>query len=100
MVYVLGSAFYGIYFLFSFPMFYYFDADVDKKKGGRVVGLWGTVVEVSGERGDERDENLLTQYVQAAGMSMLVLITLDVVRVYLGFTFVMKSRDHIHYVAL
>eukprot|EP00518_Triparma_eleuthera_P012631 CAMPEP_0182480040 /NCGR_PEP_ID=MMETSP1319-20130603/35174_1 /TAXON_ID=172717 /ORGANISM="Bolidomonas pacifica, Strain RCC208" /LENGTH=275 /DNA_ID=CAMNT_0024681505 /DNA_START=23 /DNA_END=847 /DNA_ORIENTATION=+ len=40
MVYVVGSAFYGIYFLFSFPMFYYFDRDVDMPKGGRVVGLW------------------------------------------------------------
>jgi hypothetical protein len=52
-------------------MFYRFDADIDAKGG---VGVWQTVVE-------------------AAGMGMLVLVALDVVRVYLGVTFVMKGRE-------
>ncbi|GMI01080.1 hypothetical protein TrLO_g496 [Triparma laevis f. longispina] len=61
MVYTLGSLFYGIYFLFSFPMFYYFDKDVDKKNGRRVT-VWETVVE-------------------SCGCGMLILIGLDFVRV-------------------
>ncbi|GMH94362.1 hypothetical protein TrST_g2697 [Triparma strigata] len=63
MAYTVGSAFYGIYFLFSFPMFFFFDWEGDVK-GGRRVGIWDTVVE-------------------SCGCGMLILICLDSVRVLL-----------------
>jgi len=75
MAYTAGSAFYGIYFIFSFPMFYFFDQEVDigirNKKtdenfiepGG--VGIWRTVVD-------------------SFACGMMVMCLLDFVRLYLG----------------
>lgn len=67
MAYVAGSAFYGIYFIFSFPMFYQFDNYIDnrKTKKGVTVTVWDTVV-------------------YASGCGMLILTTLDFVRLLLG----------------
>jgi cycloeucalenol cycloisomerase len=76
MAYTVGSAFYGIYFLVSFPAFYCFDrtVDIDKSisKGGG-VSAWGTVV-------------------QACGYGMLILFLLDFVRLYLDIPLVV-GRD-------
>jgi len=74
--YTVGSAFYGIYFLVSFPMFFFFDEDVDVvdwqaeakagggEKNGRVVMLWDTVV-------------------SSCGAGMMILCLLDFVRLTL-----------------
>mmetsp|Transcript_9257 Transcript_9257/g.22751 ORF Transcript_9257/g.22751 Transcript_9257/m.22751 type:complete len:338 (-) Transcript_9257:56-1069(-) len=58
--YTLGSAFYGLYFIVSFPMF----LRVDEKR--------------------ERTMPLFTVVVEALASGMMVLILLDAVRVYLG----------------
>lgn len=52
MAYSFGSAFYGIYFIFSFPMFYFFDQQIDndgKKntKDSKGMSVWETVVHVN-----------------------------------------------------
>ncbi|KAK3273965.1 Bifunctional protein GlmU [Cymbomonas tetramitiformis] len=60
MAYTIGSAFYGIYFLVSFPMFLRVDEDANHK-----FTLFQTAVE-------------------ALGSSMLVLCMLDFVRLFLG----------------
>ena len=68
MAYTLGSAFYGIYFLVSFPVFLALD-----------------------EGKDTKDKiNLAQVFWQAMGVGMFVLCLLDFVRLYLGLDFVMK----------
>jgi len=65
--YTVGSLFYGIYFIVSFPMFYYFQ---DNVRDG-VIGLYDTTV-------------------AACGAGMLILCALDFTRLALGIDFVMK----------
>ena len=69
--YVWGSAFYGIYFLVSFPGFYYFDSDVDGKMN-KNVSLWDA-------------------FTTACGHGMMILTLLDFVRLYLGIPLVIKG---------
>lgn len=61
MAYTVGSAFYAIYFLVSFPAFFYFDDHVDS---GKPRTIWETIVE-------------------SFGYSMIILCGLDFVRLYL-----------------
>lgn len=77
MAYTVGSAFYGIYFLVSFPAFLEFDDDIDcaigdGKKGVRVVTLWDTVV-------------------QSCGYGMIILCLLDFVRLQVGVPLVVGT---------
>jgi len=64
MAYKIGSAFYGIYFIFSFPMFFFFDDHIDDKNqltGRYGMSMWETIV-------------------HACGCGMLVLCALDFIR--------------------
>ena len=63
MAYVWGSAFYGIYFIVSFPGFYYFDSELDGTK--TKLTLWST-------------------FTTACGHGMMILTLLDFVRLHLG----------------
>lgn len=63
MAYTVGSAFYGVYFLFSFPIFYRLDKDLSPTRPAHT--LQSTVMEVF-------------------GTSMLVLSSLDLCRLWLG----------------
>jgi cycloeucalenol cycloisomerase len=71
MAYTWGSAFYGIYFIVSFPGFYYFDCNIDdgKQKGRPAVTLMDT-------------------FTIACGHGMMILLLLDFVRLYLGIPLV------------
>ncbi len=64
-VFTLGSAFYGIYFLVSFPVFYRIDEKVNSKNGVFPHSLFQTMMEV-------------------CGASMIVLLLLDFCRLALG----------------
>jgi len=64
MAFTLGSAFYGIYFLFSFPMFFFFDNSIDDQNE-KSMSVWETVV-------------------HANGCGMLVLCSLDLVRLFVA----------------
>lgn len=68
MAYSLGSAFYGIYFLVSFPGFYMFDSDVDKASASK-TSLWQT-------------------FVDSCGHGMIILTLLDFVRLSVGIPLV------------
>eukprot|EP00968_Pinguiococcus_pyrenoidosus_P000476 scaffold30_cov255-Pinguiococcus_pyrenoidosus.AAC.10 len=61
MAYTVGSAFYGIYFIYSFPMFFLLD-----------------------EPGYGRKKTLYSTLVDACGAGMLILTSLDIVRLCLG----------------
>uniref|UniRef100_A0A7S2V4D0 Cycloeucalenol cycloisomerase n=1 Tax=Fibrocapsa japonica TaxID=94617 RepID=A0A7S2V4D0_9STRA len=62
MAYTVGSAFYGIYFIVSFPMFYRI---YEKKEAGQGFTLGQVIID-------------------SLGAGMLILILLDIVRLYLG----------------
>eukprot|EP00752_Nemacystus_decipiens_P006629 g5960.t1 len=78
MAYVVGSAFYGIYFIVSFPMFYAFDewpqqdAHAGRKAGTSAQGLWDAAV-------------------NSMGAGMLILCLLDFVRLAVGSELTMKG---------
>jgi cycloeucalenol cycloisomerase len=71
MAYTIGSAFYGIYFLVSYPAFYYFDQDVDAPTPSKQVTFWDTIV-------------------SSCGYGMMILFLLDWVRLYLGIALVIN----------
>lgn len=68
MAYTVGSAFYGIYFLVSFPGFFAFDDEIDSPTGKQVT-LWDT-------------------FVSSCGHGMIILTLLDFVRLYLDIPLV------------
>lgn len=85
-VYTVGSAFYGIYFLVSYPAFFYFDPSIDlgtstsskpnktrssdtAKPSASIKSLWDTIV-------------------SSCGYGMIILILLDFVRLYLDIPLV------------
>ena len=71
MAYTIGSAFYGIYFLVSFPAFLVFDDDVD------VVSD-----KISSEGRIKRVVTLWDSFVQSCGYGMIILCLLDFVRLF------------------
>ena len=76
MAYVWGSAFYGIYFIVSFPGFYYLDTNVD----GGVGTTKGRIT----QRPFKAPMTLMDTFVTACGHGMIILTLLDFVRLYLG----------------
>eukprot|EP00566_Odontella_aurita_P019990 CAMPEP_0113535220 /NCGR_PEP_ID=MMETSP0015_2-20120614/5583_1 /TAXON_ID=2838 /ORGANISM="Odontella" /LENGTH=298 /DNA_ID=CAMNT_0000434447 /DNA_START=120 /DNA_END=1016 /DNA_ORIENTATION=- /assembly_acc=CAM_ASM_000160 len=70
MAYTVGSAFYGIYFLVSFPTFHAFDDELDSTEdGSKSVTLWDT-------------------FVSSCGYGMVIMCLLDFVRLYLDIPLV------------
>jgi len=69
--YAVGSAFYGIYFIVSFPAFFFFDAHIDDKDR-RPMTVWDTVV-------------------SSCGYGMMILLLLDFVRLYLDIPLVVGA---------
>lgn len=75
MAYTVGSAFYGIYFIVSFPAFFRFDEFIDDPKNqARVLTVWDTLV-------------------SSCGYGMMILILLDIVRLYLDIPLIVGSSD-------
>ena len=77
MAYTVGSAFYGIYFIVSFPAFFVFDKDIDNdqaKADVRKTTAWDTIV-------------------SSCGYGMMILILLDVVRLYLDIPLIVGSSN-------
>ena len=73
-IYVKGSAFYGIYFIVSYPVFY----NVDEKAGSPKHSLYQVVME-------------------SMGAGMLVLLLLDFCRLYMGKDFNAIKGEHAFY---
>lgn len=75
MAYTIGSAFYGIYFIVSFPAFFKFDQFIDDpKRQEQVLTVWDTLV-------------------SSCGYGMIILILLDMVRLYLDIPLVVGTSD-------
>ena len=62
MAYTVGSAFYGIYFLVSFPGFFVLDDDIDQQSSPKMT-VWQT-------------------FLSSCGHGMIILTLLDFVRLY------------------
>jgi cycloeucalenol cycloisomerase len=77
LAYTVGSAFYGIYFLVSFPAFYYFDAHVDD-------AVVSSAQKPPGNAPVERPVSLGETIVQSCGYGMIILFLLDFVRLWLN----------------
>jgi len=71
MAYTVGSAFYGIYFIVSFPGFFYFDSDIDKASSHKVT-IWET-------------------FLSSCGHGMIILTLLDFVRLQLDIPLVVGA---------
>jgi cycloeucalenol cycloisomerase len=78
MAYTVGSAFYGIYFLVSFPAFYFFDAHIDDD-----VVIATSSRDGNGNAPRERPVSLGETIVQSCGYGMIILFLLDFVRLWL-----------------
>uniref|UniRef100_A0A7S4AR68 Cycloeucalenol cycloisomerase n=1 Tax=Pseudo-nitzschia australis TaxID=44445 RepID=A0A7S4AR68_9STRA len=74
MAYTVGSAFYGIYFIVSFPAFFVFDKDIDNAEAKTKTTVWDTIV-------------------SSCGYGMIIMILLDIVRLYLDIPLVVGSSD-------
>jgi cycloeucalenol cycloisomerase len=72
LAYSIGSAFYGIYFVFSFPAFYFLDRHIDRSPP---QPLWEVVV-------------------SSCGYGMMILLVLDFVRLYLGIPLVVGGDSY------
>ena len=77
--YIWGSAFYGIYFIVSFPGFYYFDTCIDGE---------GVSVSTATKSKQHRAVTLMDTFTTACGHGMMILTLLDFVRLYLGIPLV------------
>jgi cycloeucalenol cycloisomerase len=74
MAYTLGSAFYGIYFLVSFPVFYRLDEKVGQQQLSKEATAAAVVV----------PHTMFQTIMEAMGTSMIVLLLLDFGRLYCG----------------
>lgn len=73
MAYAVGSAFYGIYFIVSFPAFFFLDNEIDhSSRQGRSISVWETIV-------------------SSCGYGMMILLLLDFVRLYLDIPLVVGA---------
>jgi cycloeucalenol cycloisomerase len=89
MAYTIGSAFYGIYFLVSFPAFYFFDQCIDisaisslSNNGDTTIGHRNptSVTSVHQRKAISIGETI----VHSCGYGMIILCILDFVRLWLG----------------
>jgi cycloeucalenol cycloisomerase len=95
--YTLGSAFYGIYFLVSFPAFYNFDRNVDDDTKQIENGLAGGYNDGGGDAdnanssrtGNTKAMTVWDTIVSSCGYGMIILTLLDFVRLKLGIPLVM-----------
>jgi cycloeucalenol cycloisomerase len=83
MAYTIGSAFYGIYFLVSFPAFFHFDNDIDNSNNNSS----------NNKNANHRPVTLWETFVSSCGYGMIILTLLDFVRLYLDVPLVVGSSN-------
>ena len=83
MAYTIGSAFYGIYFLVSFPAFYFFDQYIDSASLSSPMST--DVVSSKNQQHAENGKPISCgeTIVQSCGYGMIILFLLDFVRLWL-----------------
>ena len=100
MAYTVGSAFYGIYFLVSFPAFYFFDPHVDQERTTAATGstrtATATVISATPSSKDPsyipgKPMSLWETVVQSCGYGMIILFLLDFVRLRLNIPLIVGS---------
>ena len=76
MAYTIGSAFYGVYFIVSFPAFLEFDEDIDNDSGKKVT-TWDA-------------------FLESCGYGMIILCLLDFVRLFTGIPLIVGEMNLIN----
>ena len=96
MAYTIGSAFYGIYFLVSFPAFYFFDPHIDSavlaspmRTGTRSSNDPQTVATAENGKPTSLGETI----VQSCGYGMIILFLLDFVRLWLDIPLIVGGTN-------
>ena len=79
--YTVGSAFYGIYFLVSFPAFFVFDNDIDEPPSSSSSSL------------PSKRVTIWDTFVSSCGYGMIIITLLDLVRLYLDIPLVVGSVE-------
>jgi cycloeucalenol cycloisomerase len=95
MAYTIGSAFYGIYFLVSFPAFYFFDPYVDTPELSSQRNVKGVVSnhQQSTTTSPGKPISLSDTIVQSCGYGMIILFLLDFVRLWLGVPLIVGGSN-------
>lgn len=97
MAYTVGSAFYGIYFLVSFPAFYFFDLHIDDhsaqrtKKYALSPSFQGYQPQYAATAENRTPISLGETVVQSCGYGMIILFLLDFVRLWLDVPLIVGS---------
>ena len=92
MAYTVGSAFYGIYFLVSFPAFFTFDDDIDNDRINNDNGNVATTNSTT--KTNTHTRHVVTVWdtiVSSCGYGMMILFLLDFVRLYLDIPLVVGA---------
>ena len=87
MAYTVGSAFYGIYFLVSYPAFFYFDTHIDNNNNASNNSTTGAAAAVG--------HHVMTVWdtiISSCGYGMIILCLLDFVRLYLNIPLIVGSE--------
>ena len=80
MAYTVGSCFYGIYFIVSFPAFFLFDNDIDT---------------TTKNKNNKKNVSLYDTFVSSCGHGMMIMILLDFVRLYLDIPLVVGILNNV-----
>jgi cycloeucalenol cycloisomerase len=80
MAYTVGSCFYGIYFIVSFPAFFSFDNQIDNNDKNTIAG-------------QQRKVTLWETFVSSCGYGLIIMTLLDFVRLYLDVPLVVGSSN-------
>lgn len=84
MAYTVGSAFYGIYFLVSFPAFFEFDDHIDDDETNKDDKVAAT---------RSKQVTLWETFVSSCGYGMMILTLLDFVRLWIGIPLVVGASN-------
>lgn len=86
MAYTVGSAFYGIYFIVSFPAFFVLDNTIDRKEAEAET-------KTKTKTKTETTPTAWDCVVSSCGYGMMIMILLDAVRLYLDIPLVVGSSN-------
>ena len=89
MAYTVGSAFYAIYFLVSFPMFFYFDDEIDNSNP-EASSLYDLHTHRNTSKNISYNKTITVwdTIVHSCGAGMIIMCLLDFVRLYIGVTLI------------
>ena len=83
-IYTLGSAFYGLYFIVSYPVFYRIDEKIGSNANTNTNTNTNKDTSVSVPKDDNMPYTIYSVVMESMGCGMIVLLLLDFCRLALG----------------